>query len=257
MLAIPVLIKTLLYLKGHPGVSSLVTPEREIVNIKRNEQLRYFQPKSLIYAVEQLETMVMPYCSEYFKCSPHDFRELAKQFIRTLKRMSLNESSSCEYLVSNNDPPGYACASYDFHDASSYTLVFRDYRDAFSDLVRLGKAKSCKEDLDTFVKSHNWKLRKFTDEFEMLDDQTKNQLILIHFENFVTSSKLRTSWLDRISITSTNEKNLYSAEKSQKNIGIYKDYLADDLDLSNLDQLNIDKNVMLLKVKESYPACFL
>lgn len=245
--------QTIEYLRGEKGAADLVTPKKERPNIKRNEQLRYFLSEAYISEVDIFESEIKRYKEgEYLKINQYDFMSHSKIFYDRIKE-AISDFDPSKVFVINNDPSGYSIEYFLFHDCLSYNVFYRSFLDVFADMIRLGKLDLTLKSAEAFVKAYRGKIKRFKSQLKRFDDIRRARIKLIHFESFVSSFELQEKWRKRATRSLVRYNDNYSAEASQKNIGIYKNLLTNDV-IPLLTKLDEEWDVILQSVNENFPS---
>lgn len=187
-------------LSGVPGLSERIKPQRERVNIKRNEQMRRELGGERIDAVvaelvRRLRERV-DMSSGRFRGTPADVLQAGTEFLDALKRVSLEVrfKEQPRFLVLNNDPPGYSVDLFKFHRAARYTVVTRDLTDVFATLLQLKRIEMDEASVRTFVRAQRKKIVNFEKTLLAEPVSVKRELAVVSFERFVGVESVRNAW---------------------------------------------------------------
>lgn len=213
-------------LRGLPGSSNIVQPFRESVNLKRNEQMRYeiggeFVDAAVDNLITGFRKKADPH-TERYDGTEKDTLKIGRRYIDELAeaRIGSDRVKNPHCLIFNNDPSAYAVDLFLFHEDARYTVVSRDLRDVFADLVKLKKTTDSERDLHQFVKAQAVKLQRFKSGINALPGKIRKRLVVIEFDRFVLDIKVRKYWHEFSCLPNQRASENFRPEESRRNIGL-------------------------------------
>lgn len=213
-------------LSGKPGLSATIQPQREFVNIKRNENMRReLGDERVDAAVAELVRRLMAKvdrASGKYRGSPADVLAAGSEFLETLKRASLDVrfKEQPEFLILNNDPPGYSVDLFRFHRNARYTVVTRDLTDVFATLLELKRIETDDKAVRNFVRAQRKKVVNFESALLAETDAVRRDIAIVEFERFVGVESVRNAWHDFCGFSREKVGEGFNPEISQRNAGI-------------------------------------
>lgn len=213
-------------LRGLPGAADAVEPRREYINLKRNEQMR----REL--GAERVDAAIDRFLSgcrrlsdrghERFTGTPSDILRLSRRLIFDLRTASVEAhlKGKPSHLIINNDPAGYSVDLFPFHQDALYTIVTRDLRDVYADLVALKKTGDSQADVNRFCAAHKKKLERFEKACNASSTAILKRTCVMDFSDFVSSEDVRRGWKQFSSIKGQRRSSRFDPGVSVKNVGI-------------------------------------
>lgn len=146
----------------------------------------------------------------------------AKPFYTELLALVKEKTPTKEpsYVLTRNDPAGYAIALLDKIDFDLHISIIRNPLDVAYEWCHFYHKTLDEPTVRKFANQFCKKIDRFSRELDGLTEESRSKVALISFEDIVSSEPVRQSLCQRLSIEAPSAPVRFDAEKSVKNIGV-------------------------------------